>query len=84
MRLSEEGSNERSKEDSTIYCFEIFLQDLGGDVMDYHLKIFSYLSPEQIVYHHWGLVRKSHLIFTILSKIAVVSPMPQHVDCIFS
>ena len=33
LHRSEEGSNERSKEDNTTYCFEIFLQDLeGGDV----------------------------------------------------
>ena len=33
LNRSEEGSNERSKEDSTVYCFELFLQDLEeGDV----------------------------------------------------
>ena len=39
LNRSEEGSNERSKEDSTIYCFEIFLQDLEeGDVTGLSLK----------------------------------------------
>ena len=33
LNRSEEGSNERSKEDNTTYCFEVFLRDLeGGDV----------------------------------------------------
>ncbi|XP_028409263.1 G2/M phase-specific E3 ubiquitin-protein ligase-like [Dendronephthya gigantea] len=33
LNRSEEGSNERSKEDTTIYCFKVFLQDLEeGDV----------------------------------------------------
>ena len=39
LNRSEEGSNERSKEDGTIYCFEIFLQDLEeGDVTGLSLK----------------------------------------------
>ena len=38
---SEEGSNERRKDDSTIYCFEIFLQDLEeGDVSGKDLLVF--------------------------------------------
>ena len=31
LNRSEEGSNQRSREDSTIYCFELFLQDLEED-----------------------------------------------------
>ena len=33
LNRSEEGSNQRSKEDTTIYCFEIFLQDLEEGVV---------------------------------------------------
>ena len=77
LNRSEEGSHERSKEDSTIYLGE-------GDVSGLSLKNLVYLSLEQIVFHLLVLVRKSQLIFTILGKIAVVVPMPQHVDCIFS
>jgi hypothetical protein len=53
INRSEEGSNQRSKEDSTIYCFEIFLQDLERVMLsDYHLNIFSYLSLGLIVCLH--------------------------------
>lgn len=39
LNRSEEGSNERIKEDTTIYCFEIFLQDLeGGEVAGLSLE----------------------------------------------
>ena len=31
LNRSKEGSNQRSREDSTIYCFELFLQDLEED-----------------------------------------------------
>jgi hypothetical protein len=33
LNRSEEGSNQRRKEDTTIYCFEIFLQDLEEGVV---------------------------------------------------
>lgn len=39
LNHSEEGSNERIKEDTTIYCFEIFLQDLEeGEVAGLSLE----------------------------------------------
>ncbi|CAB4030171.1 G2 M phase-specific E3 ubiquitin- ligase-like [Paramuricea clavata] len=44
INRSEEGSNQSSKEDSTIYCFEIFLQDLERVILKRlsleHLLVF--------------------------------------------
>ena len=34
LKRSEVGSNNRSREDSTIYCFELFLKDLEEDEVD--------------------------------------------------
>ena len=76
LNRSEEGSYERSKEDSTVYLGE-------GDVNGLSLKDLVFITEADCL-APFGFSKKITVDFAILGKLAVLVPMPQHVDCIFS
>ena len=55
--FSDGGSNQRDKEEKTIYCFELFLRDLEEDIIpDLFLEGVPISSQVLMPFHHLDLM----------------------------